>query len=202
VRNEEREARTREKRKVKGPRGLGGKGNGECYHGMWIHLGANWVDESGISRITIYTNNDLDLYNSDSTRGKARTGLSKGPIVGHSDLRACLHGSSRHGLRRLRTVRITSFSVPNLLESRFSELADQLDRAVGKATPDRDFSKWGLMGDRWRKHGGWRLANHIDHIKNVYCRGEQGFLNSPTLAGGGMFPTSQPLDAGNSLTSS
>ena len=161
--------------------------------------GRNWLDAGGYFTDTIFTNNDLDLYNS-VQQGKGENRLYS-LLVGNSDLAHLPAPEFRDMvLRRLRTVLDGYFSVPSLLETRFGQLADVLDPSlIGTSDADRDFTKWGTWGTAGGATGGVATRYHIDQIRNVYLPGRRTFLNTATLAGATV-PSSQPSDAANLIT--
>jgi CotH kinase protein/Lamin Tail Domain len=162
--------------------------------------GRNWLDASGYFTDTIFTNNDLDMYNS-SQQGKGENRLYS-LIVGNSDVgRAPAPEIRNMVLRRLRTVMDGYFSAPDLLENRFTQLADLMDPpSIGTSDADRDYTKWGTWGsDGGNTAGGTALRYHINQIRNVYLPGRRTFLNTATLAGVAV-PASQPANGANLIT--
>ncbi len=163
--------------------------------------GRNWLDASGYFTDTIFTNNDLDMYNS-AQQGKGENRLYS-LLVGNSDVGRVPAGEFRNMvLRRLRTVMDGYFSAPTVLENRFAALANLLDPpAIGTSDADRDRTKWGSWGnDNGNSTGGAAMRFHIDQIRNVYLPGRRTFLNTATI-GGVAVPASQAANvaAGISL---
>ena len=162
--------------------------------------GRNWLDASGYFTDTIFTNNDLDLYNS-AQQGKGENRLYS-LIVGNSDIARVPVAEFRNMvLRRLRTVMDGYFSATNVLETRFGQLADLMDPPViGTSDADRDRTKWGTWGvDGGFTAGGQTMRYHIDQIRNVYLPGRRTFLNTATIAGAAV-PATQPANAANLIT--
>jgi hypothetical protein len=108
--------------------------------------GRNWQDSPGYFTDTIFTNNDLDQYNS-AMQGKGENRLYS-LFVGNSDLSRQPAPEFRDMvLRRLRTVMDGYFSAPVVLEGRFAQLADLMDPpTIGTSDADRDRTKWGTWG--------------------------------------------------------
>ena len=151
---------------------------------MDLSWGRNWQDSPGYFTDTIFTNNDLDMYNS-AMQGKGENRLYS-LFVGNSDVSRLPATEFRDMvLRRLRTVMDGYFSAPGVLENRFAQLADLMDPpAIGTSDADRDRTKWGTWGnDGGNTIGGVAMRYHINQIRNVYLPGRRTFLNSATLAG-------------------
>ncbi len=162
--------------------------------------GRNWLDAQGYFTDTMFTNNDLDMFNS-AQQGKGENRLYS-LIVGNSDVSRVPATEFRNMvLRRLRTVMDGYFSAPNVLETRFGQLADLMDPpAIATSDADRDRSKWSSWGaDGGFTAGGQAMRYHIDQIRNVYLPGRRTFLNTATIAGVAV-PTSQPANAANLIT--
>jgi hypothetical protein len=163
-------------------------------------LGSQLLDASGYFTDTIFTNNELDMYNG-AQQGKGENRLYS-LIVGNSDVARVPATEFRNMvLRRLRTVMDGYFSAPNVLESRFSQLADLMDPpSIGTSDADRDRTKWGSWGtDGGFTNGGQVMRYHMDQIRTVYLPGRRTFLNTATLAGAAV-PASQPANAANLIT--
>ena len=162
--------------------------------------GRNWLDAQGYFTDTMFTNNDLDMYNG-AQQGKGENRLYS-LIVGNSDIARLPAGEFRDMvLRRLRTVMDGYFSAPSVLENRFGALADLMDPpAIGTSDADRDRTKWGTWGnDGGLTVGGATMRYHIDQIRNVYLPGRRTFLNTATIAGTAV-PASQPVNAADLVT--
>ena len=162
--------------------------------------GRNWLDAQGYFTDTIFTNNDLDLYNS-AQQGKGENRLYS-LLVGNSDVGRLPAAEIRNMvLRRLRTVLDGYFSAVSVLETRFGQLADAMDPpAIGNSDADRDRAKWGTWGaDGGFNVGGQAMRYHIDQIRNVYLPNRRTFLNTATIAGVTV-PATQPANAANLVT--
>ena len=162
--------------------------------------GRNWQDSAGYFTDTIFTNNDLDMYNS-AMQGKGENRLYS-LFVGNSDLARVPAPEFRDMvLRRLRTVMDGYFSAPNVIENRLQQLADLMDPpSIGLSDADRDRAKWGTWGnDGGNTVGGLAMRYHINQMRNVYLPGRRNFLNSATLFGATV-PASQPVTAGTGLS--
>ena len=165
-----------------------------------LSWGRNWQDSPGYFTDTIFTNNDLDMYNS-AMQGKGENRLYS-LFVGNSDVARVPAPDFRDMvLRRLRTVLDGYFSVPGLLENRFLALADLMDPpAIASSDADKDRAKWGTWGnDGGNTVGGAAMRYHINQIINLYLPGRRTFLNTAAIAGT-VVPPSQPANVSDLIT--
>ena len=161
--------------------------------------GRDWLDASGYFTDTMFTNNDLDLYNS-AQQSKGENRLYS-LIVGNSDIARLPATEFRNMvLRRLRTVLDGYLGANGVLENRFAQFSDLFDPpAIGTSDADRDFTKWGSWGNAGGATGGAAVRYHIDQIRTVYLPGRRTFLATATLAGAGL-PVAQPANAADLIT--
>ena len=128
--------------------------------------GRTWQDSPGYFTDTIFTNNELDFYNSAmQNKGENR---HYSLIIGNSDFGRPPATELRNMvLRRLRTVMDGYFNVSGVLENRFAELANLMDPpAIGTSDADRlrEMGPVGIQPSKPRWHA---LRHHIDQIRNA-----------------------------------
>jgi len=165
-----------------------------------LSWGRNWLDSSGYLTDTIYTDNDLDLYNA-AQQGKGENRLYS-LIVGNTDLSRLPAPELRDMvLRRLRTILDTYLAAPTL-DNRFASFADLFDPpAVATSDADLDYNKWGTWGNNGgNSTGGTAVRYHINQLLNVYLPGRRAFLANTATIGGVPLPPSQPANAGDLIT--